>query len=101
MMTDLILASLHHVAIVALIVLLAAEFVLLRPGLDRAALKRLTGLDAAYGLSAVAVIGIGIARVIWGIKGADFYLSNPWFWAKMVSFAAIGLLSAPPTIAIL
>jgi putative membrane protein len=39
--------------------------------------------------------------VIWGIKGAGFYLSNPWFWAKMASFALIGLLSIPPTLALL
>ena len=39
--------------------------------------------------------------MIWGAKGADFYLSNPWFWAKMASFAAIGLLSIPPTLALL
>jgi putative membrane protein len=47
------------------------------------------------------VIVIGIARVVWGIKGAEFYLSNPWFWTKMATFLIIGLLSIPPTIAIL
>ena len=47
------------------------------------------------------VILFGVCRVIWGFKGADYYLSNPWFWAKMASFAAIGLLSIPPTLALL
>ncbi|SRR5258706_9259787 len=101
MLTDLILAILHHLAIVSLIVLLAFEFALLRPGITAEALRRVTRIDAAYGATAMLVIVIGVCRVIWGFKGADYYLSNPWFWAKMASFAAIGLLSIPPTIALL
>jgi putative membrane protein len=101
MLTDLILAILHHLAIVSLIVLLAFEFALLKPGLDVKDLSRVTRADAAYGATAGLVIVIGVCRVIWGTKGAGFYLSNPWFWAKMAGFAAIGLLSIPPTIALL
>lgn len=101
MLTDLILAILHHLAIVSLIVLLAFEFALLRRGIAPANLIRVAKVDAAYGATAMLVIVIGICRVVWGIKGADFYLSNPWFWAKMASFAAIGLLSIPPTLALL
>jgi putative membrane protein len=47
------------------------------------------------------VIAIGICRVVWGLKGPDFYLANVWFWAKMASFIAIGLLSIPPTMKLL
>ena len=101
MLTDLILAVLHHLAILSLIALLAFEFALLRPGISSENLARVTRLDAAYGASAALVIVIGVCRVIWGIKGPQFYLSNPWFWAKMASFAAIGLLSVPPTLALL
>jgi putative membrane protein len=101
MLTDLILAILHHLAIVSLIVLLAFEFALLRPGMTPEDLVRVVKIDAAYGASAGLVIVIGICRVIWGIKGASFYLSNPWFWAKMASFATIGILSIPPTLALL
>jgi putative membrane protein len=101
MLTDLVLAILHHLAVVCLIVLLAFEFALLKPGLNAKDLNRVARADAAYGATAGLVIVIGICRVIWGFKGADFYLSNPWFWAKMASFAAIGLLSIPPTMALL
>jgi putative membrane protein len=101
MLTDLILAILHHLAIVSLIALLAFESALLRPGISPDNLSRVTRIDAAYGATAALVIVIGVCRVIWGIKGADFYLSNPWFWAKMASFALIGLLSIPPTLALL
>jgi putative membrane protein len=41
---------------------------------------------------------VGIARVIYGAKGYLYYIENVWFWAKMASFAAIGLLSIPPTL---
>ena len=101
MLTDLILAILHHLAIVTLIVLLAFEFALLRPGITAENLGRVTKVDAAYGATATLVIVIGVCRVIWGFKGADYYLSNPWFWAKMASFGTIGLLSVPPTLALL
>ena len=101
MLTDLILAILHHLAIVTLIVLLAFEFALLRPGMTPDNLRRVTNVDAGYGAVAGLVVVIGVSRVIWGAKGADFYLSNPWFWAKMASFLSIGLLSIPPTLALL
>lgn len=101
MLTDLILAILHHLAIVTLIVLLAMEFAWLRPGITAENLRRVTHVDAAYGASAGLVVVIGVSRVIWGVKGAEFYMSNPWFWAKMASFLCIGLLSIPPTLALL
>jgi putative membrane protein len=101
MLSDLILAILHHLAVVILIALIAVELGLLKPGLSVRDLRMLGIVDAGYGATAGLIIVIGICRVIWGIKGADFYLSNPWFWAKMASFALIGLLSVPPTIAIL
>jgi putative membrane protein len=101
MLTDLILAILHHLAVVILIVLLAFEFALLRPGITPDNLRRVTHVDAGYGAVAGLVVVIGVSRVIWGAKGADFYLANPWFWAKMASFVAIGLLSIPPTMTLL
>lgn len=101
MLTDLILAILHHVAIVSLIVLLAFEFALLRPGLSVSDLRRLVNVDAAYGATAGLVVAIGVARVVWGVKGSEFYLANIWFWAKMASFVGIGLLSIPPTMRLL
>jgi putative membrane protein len=101
MLTDLVLAILHHLAIVTLIVLLAFEFALLRPGITPDNLRRVANVDAGYGAVAGLVVVVGVSRVIWGAKGAEFYLSNPWFWAKMASFLCIGLLSIPPTLALL
>lgn len=100
MAADLVLAILHHIAVFSLLAILAAELVLVRPGLGGDALRRLARLDSAYGGIAAAVVVIGVARVIWGAKGWEYYLSNPYFWAKMAAFVAVALLSIKPTMKI-
>lgn len=100
-MTDLLLATLHHLLAFGLVGLLAAQFTLIRPPLAGAALNRLARLDAAYGATAGLLIAIGVARLVWGARSADYYLSDPWFWAKMAAFAAIGGLSAMPTVTLI
>jgi putative membrane protein len=97
MTTDLVLAILHHIAVFGLVAHIMAEAVLLRPGIGAAEIGRLARLDRAYGGTAGAVVIIGILRVIFGIRGYEYYVWNPWFWAKMASFAVIALLSIPPT----
>ena len=98
MLTDFILASLHHLLVFGLIAMLVAESVLLRGTIDRSTLQRLAGIDMGYGLCALALIAAGVCRVIFGIKGSDFYLHNPWFHAKMGAFVLVGLLSILPTV---
>lgn len=101
MITDFLLASVHHVLVFGLVAVFAAEAALLRPGLAGAALVRVGRLDRVYGLLAVAVILVGVARVLFGLKGWEFYVSNHAFWGKMLAFVAIGLLSIGPTVAII
>lgn len=101
METDLLLAMAHHGLAFLLVGVLAMEIALVRPGLSAASLPFLSRVDAAYGAVAVALIAIGVCRVIYGAKGWDYYAPYPVFWAKMAAFAAVGLLSIPPTIAIL
>ncbi|HYC13441.1 MAG TPA: DUF2214 family protein [Stellaceae bacterium] len=100
-MVDLQLAIAHHVLVFALVALLAAEFALFRPDLDAAAIRALARIDAVYGAVAGLVIAVGILRVLYGAKGPEFYLGNPWFWAKMATFLAIALISIVPTISLL
>lgn len=95
-MTGLILATLHHLAVFGLVALLAMEAVALRATtIDPARLAR---LDARFGGVAGLVLLIGVIRVVWGGKGWAFYESNPFFWAKIAVFVAIGLLSIGPTL---
>jgi putative membrane protein len=97
-MVDLILAIAHHVLVFGLTVMLAMELAQVRPGLTASAVNRLAGLDIGYGATAGLIIVIGIHRVIFGAKGSVFYVENAWFWAKMATFAAIGIISIAPTL---
>ena len=97
---DLLLAILHHLLVFSLAGLLAAEWVLVRPGLAGTNLELLAGIDRAYGAVAMAVIAIGAGRVFFGLKGWEFYVFNHMFWGKMTAFVAVALLSIIPTIRI-
>jgi len=95
-MLDLGLAITHHVLVFGLAVMLAMELAYLKA--DPVPVTRLSKLDAGYGGIAAAVGIVGVVRVIWGAKGWIAYQDNPWFWAKVATFAVIGLLSILPTI---
>lgn len=100
-MTDLILAIVHHLLVFSLAAILAAELAMIRPGLGAAGLKRLGMIDLHYGAVAGAILVVGFLRVFYGVKGPGAYLPNPFFWAKIGTFALVGLLSVPPTLRIL
>lgn len=97
-MTDWLLASGHHIALLLMVSVLGAEAVLLRQAASEALLKSLGRLDALYGLSALALLLIGGARLSMGAKGIEFYSGNPVFWLKIALFATIGLISLIPTV---
>ncbi len=97
MITDWALASLHHLLVFPLFAVFVAEAALIRAGLTGPALQRLARLDMAYGALSVLVIGAGILRLIFGLKGWDYYAGNHAFWGKMAAFAAVGVLSIGPS----
>lgn len=98
MLADTALAYAHYLAAFALVAILAGETLLLRPGLSTTDIGRLSRLDLLYGLVALAVLALGLARAVYGLKGWDFYAQNPYFWAKLSLFIVMGLLSIPPTL---
>ncbi len=98
MTIDLVLAILHFILAFGLVALLMGEAILVRPGMSPMDLERAGRIDIGYGVSAGLILVVGLMRVFMGAKGEDYYLANPWFWAKMGSFAVIGLLSIPPTL---
>jgi putative membrane protein len=77
---------------------LTAEIALMSVALTDKSIRRLGGVDIWYGVLAGAVIVFGVARVVWGAKGYEYYLANHIFWMKMALFLAVGLLSIPPTL---
>jgi putative membrane protein len=94
---DLLLASAHHLLVFLLAATVAAEWVLIRPGLSGDRLSLLGRIDGAYGGVAIAVIAVGVARVLFGLKGWEYYVGNHAFWAKMAAFVAVGLMTVQPT----
>jgi putative membrane protein len=98
-MLDLVLAIVHHVLIFGIFGIVFAEFMAVRPGMSNAAVVRIASIDLWYGIFAGAVVIIGLFRAIFAAKGWAYYSHNAFFWAKLVTFAGIGLLSVPPTLA--
>jgi len=98
---DLVLAIAHHLAVFSVFGLLIAEVALLKPGITADRIRQLGLVDSLYGAASVLVILAGVSRVIWGAAGCEYYVANWAFWAKMAAFIIVGLLSVPPTIAVL
>ncbi len=97
MATDLVLAIFHHLLMFTLAAALAAETVLVRPGLAGGAVMRLGRIDRVYGLVAGLILVVGFSRVFFGLKGWEFYIYNWAFWVKIGAFVTVGLLSIMPT----
>lgn len=98
MWMDFALASLHHLLVFGLVTMLTVESVLLSRPLDAAGIGRLLRVDGGYGLTAGLLLVAGLWRVFGGIKGAGFYLHNPWFHAKLGCFLLAALISLWPTL---
>lgn len=97
LMHDAGLAWLHFLFAFVLVGAICAELFILRLPIDNRVARLLLRVDLFYGVSSVLLILAGAARVIWGAKGWAFYQAEPFFWAKIATFAAIGLLSIGPT----
>jgi putative membrane protein len=91
------LSWLHFVFAFILVGALVAESFILRLPIDSRTARVLLRADMFYGVSSVLLILAGISRVLWGEKGWAYYQAQPFFWAKMATFAVIGILSIAPT----
>ena len=93
-----LLAFLHHLAAFALAAAVAIQFVLIRSGLDAANARRLSAADAVVGLSALAVLVVGLLRVFYFEKGATYYFQSVPFIVKLSVFVIVALASIYPTV---
>jgi putative membrane protein len=91
-------AFLHHLAAFALVAALTAELVLIRSPLTMESARRILRFDAVYGMSASLLLVVGLLRVFYFEKGASYYFHSAPFLTKLALFAAIGVLSAWPTL---
>jgi putative membrane protein len=94
-------AFLHHLAAFTLVAALAVEFVLLRGELTAATARRIVRADMIVGLSAGAVLLVGLARVFHFEKGAGYYFHSWPFIGKLSMFILVALLSIYPTVTFL
>lgn len=99
MTLEAFLAAFHLVAILTFVVFLSSQAALCRmEWMNAAVVERLARLDVIYGVAAVLMIASGIARLIWGIKGASWYLSQPMFHIKITLLVVMAILSIWPSI---
>lgn len=99
-------AFFHHLAAFTLVAALAIEFVLIgQLQIDDAAVglpvplaKRLVIADAVLGASAGILFVVGLARVFFFEKGAEYYFHSHAFTAKFSIFIAVSVLSVIPTL---
>ncbi len=96
-----IVAFLHHIAFVVIMLALAIEMVLLKQPMTLDNARKILRFDAVYGMSAGLILLLGVLRVIFFEKGADYYLHSGPFHAKMALFILVGLISIYPTMAFL
>lgn len=98
MIAEILTRYSHFLFIITMSAALVGEALLLRPSMTRSDLKRLAGLDAVYGLSALLLVGAGL--VLWFAVGkpAEFYTKNPVFHVKLTLAVLLGLISIYPTV---
>lgn len=97
---EAMLASFHLVAILALVTFMSSQAALCRiEWMNAAVIERLVRLDTIYQATAVAVLGTGMVRIFWGIKGASWYATQPMLHLKVTLFVVMVLLSIAPTLA--
>ena len=93
-----IMAFLHHVAAFTLVAALGVEVALFKPPLSAIQARRLLATDSVFGVSAGALLIIGLLRVFFVEKGAAYYFSNAFFLSKLSLFVIAALISIYPTI---
>jgi putative membrane protein len=97
-MTDLLFAIGHHLLVFALAGIIAYEFAVVRPAMTAADITRVGAVDLWYGVLAGLILIVGFSRAYFAAKGWAYYSHNHFFWAKIGTFALVGILSIWPTI---
>jgi putative membrane protein len=89
-MLEAALAYAHLIAILTWVVFIGSSTALTRTEwLNAAALARLARVDRLAAVGAMAVLITGLARMLWGAKGAAWYLEQPLLWGKLALWLAM------------
>ena len=92
-----ITAYFHYLGFMFAFAALTVEVFNFKPKITLDEAKRVAFADAVYGIAAITILITGILRVVCFGKGTDYYLSNPFFYAKIGVFIIVSLLSLYPT----
>jgi putative membrane protein len=95
---DLLLAIAHHLLVFSMLGIAFSELTLLHREMNRAVIATISAIDVWYGVLAGLILIVGFGRANYAGKGWDYYASNAFFWAKVTTFAVIGLISILPTV---
>lgn len=99
MVLESLLAYLHIAAILTLVVFISSEAALCRAEwLNAQVVERLVTVDRIYGISALAVLATGLARIYFGVKGSAWYWGNWLLHLKLGAFVVVALISIAPTL---
>jgi putative membrane protein len=92
-----ITAYFHYLGFMVAFAALTVEIFNLKKEMTLDEAKRVAFADAAYGIAALVIVVTGVLRVLYFGKGTDYYLNNPFFYAKMGVFILVSLFSLYPT----
>lgn len=92
-----VMAFLHHLAAFTVVGSLVAEVVLFKPPLTVAQARRVQATDSIFGISAGALLVIGLLRVFYFEKSSAYYFHDAFFLIKLTAFTAAALISIYPT----
>jgi putative membrane protein len=90
-------AFLHHVCAFTLVGALAIEFALIRQELTLQSARRLQVTDIVLGISAGALLAVGLVRVFYLEKGPEYYWHSHAFLTKFSLFIILAFVSIIPT----
>jgi putative membrane protein len=96
-----LMAFLHHAAAFTVVAALAVEVALFKPPLSIPQARRLLRTDTIFGISAGAVLVVGLLRVTYFEKGPGYYWHDAFFLIKFAAFLVAALISIYPTVTFL
>lgn len=96
---DYLIRYAHFIGFMVLFASLVAEHLLTARTMNGRQLRTVARIDAIYGFSAALVLITGVLMLTgYGFgKGAQYYLKNGVFHAKLTLFVVVALLSIRPT----
>jgi putative membrane protein len=99
MIAESLVRYVHFLGIFAIVGSLTVEHLLLKPQMTRAEIRRLSIIDAIYGIGAVVAVIAGLTLWFGGVgKPVEFYSKNFVFHTKVTLVVIMAVLSSFPTI---